>query len=1135
MARSNPTHRKALALLLIVTHELMPVSIAYAQTVPVLQDQPLFTVSTVQPNLMLTLDNSGSMAWQFAPMSTSSKQGSNCFQNANYNRLYYNPNVTYIAPIKPDGTRYADASYTAAWRDGFNTGAGTLNLSTSFPAVGNYASSTQSNSNTEPRESNTPANRSAYHHAYTGASPATPVLGTCYANASYTLVDMNAATAAQKTNFANWFSYYRTRINAMKTSAGEAFRVVDNSFRVGLHTINNPSATGSTGGFLPLATFETTARTTWYNRFYQLLPSGNTPLREAQQRIGEYYKAGTKPGGGSVADPIQYSCQQNYHLLTTDGQWNNPGAAGTVGSTNYDNTLPSTNPDLLAALNAEFGTTFTAGGAWPRPYREKPSTGSVNTLSDLAAYYWFTDLRPAMTNNVFTSSSNPASWQNMVTFGLAFSEQGTIAYPSGLNAIVAGTADWPVPVADSASAVDDLWHASLIGHGDFFSVSSPAELIDALGRAITEIQARQGSNSGSVLTGSDFALGAPVAFRAQYKSGEWIGDLQARNVDTSTGVISPVAVWQAQTKLEAQVLPSGTGGGWLTNRKIVTRTSSGTTGTAVRFREPGAAGAGGSITAAQATALDANSVKAKQVLEYLRGDRTNEDTIAVPKMFRRRSYVLGDIVNSEPRYVGKPNESFSDAYHPGYASFQSSKAARTPTVYVGANDGMLHAFKGTVGDADSGQEKWAYVPSFLFTNNVEGLVGLTWRPADPLPAKFQHRFRVDQTPTVRDVDFNRVGSTSGSGDWRSLLVSGLNKGGKGYFALDITNPDAASEDALRSKVLWEFDGSQTGDQSRVGYSFGQPLVIYTNAGWMVAVSSGYQNTTGTGHIWLLDPRTGSVIKRLDVPDNGGASAANPIGLANMEVFFQSDREQLVQQLYATDLRGNVWRFDLSAAAVASWPTNATKIAAVGAPITSAPAIAINPRDRSERWVYFGTGQVLATADLSSGAVRTFYAVKDGGPAIPGTFATPVSRTDLEPVTPSGSAPQGAAIKGWYMDMTSGGGGQISVSPHVARGVVMWASTVPSTDPCTPGATAVFYAREMGAATNRIANGSTYVTMNAPVTKLQVAQSTQAAGGTSTQRKQLMIASTSGADIVVDVNLRVVLTGGRSNLRFVTTQ
>jgi hypothetical protein len=93
----------------------------------------------------------------------------------------------------------------------------------------------------------------------------------------------------------------------------------------------------------------------------------------AQQRIGEYYKAGTKPGGGAVADPIQYSCQQNYHLLTTDGQWNNTGASGTVGSTNYDNTLPSTNPDLLPALNAEFGTSFTAGGAWPGPTARSPA------------------------------------------------------------------------------------------------------------------------------------------------------------------------------------------------------------------------------------------------------------------------------------------------------------------------------------------------------------------------------------------------------------------------------------------------------------------------------------------------------------------------------------------------------------------------------------------------------------------------------------------------------------------------------------------------------------------------------------------------------------------------------------------
>ncbi len=1126
MGHSVSTSRRLLAIAVIVAHECLPLSVAFAQT---LQDQPLFTVSSVQPNLMLTLDNSGSMLWQFAPMYTSANNTKRCYTNYQYNRLFYNPNNTYLPPVKADGSRYPDSSYTNAWLNGFQTSAGTWDLSVNFPAVTNYGTSVSGN---DPRRSTSIANVSAYYHLYSGTSPATPDPKTCYSDTSYTQVSVNTQTAAQKTNFANWFSYYRTRVNAMKSSAGEAFRVVDDSFRVGFHTINNPTSTGTSGGFLPLATFTGAHRTNWYTRFYQQIPGSGTPLRAAHERIGEYYRTGASPAGGSVADPIQYSCQQNYHILTTDGQWNGAGASGSSGTANHDNTVPSTNPLLPAALSAEFGTSITAGSNWPRPYREKSGSGSTNTLSDISAYYWMTDLRPSMPNNVFTSASNPASWQNMVTFGLAFSEQGTVNYPTGLQAIIDGTADWSVPAADSASAVDDLWKASLIGHGEFFSVASPKELVDAFGRAITEIQARQGSNSGAVLTGSDFAVGAPVAFRAQYKSGEWTGDLQARNVDPSSGSISPTAVWRAQDQLENQVLPAGPGGGWSTKRKIVTRTNSSLTGTAVRFREPGASGAGGSITTTQAAALDPDTTTARQVLEYLRGDRTNEDTVSVVKSFRRRAYVLGDIVNSEPRYVGKPNEPYSDAYHPGYGGFKTSKGGRTPTVYVGANDGMLHAFKGTVGDADSGDEKWAYIPSFLFTNTVEGLVGLTWRPSDPLPNKFQHRYRVDQTPTVRDVDFNRVGSTGGGGDWRTLLVSGMNKGGRGYFALDITDPDAASEDALRSKVLWEFDGSQTGDQAKLGYTYGQPLVIYTTVGWMVAVSSGYQNSTGTGHIWLLDPRNGNVIKRLDVT---GGSAADPIGLAHMEVYFQSDREQLVQQLYATDLKGNVWRFDLSASTVASWPSNGTKIASVGAPITSAPAIAVNPRDRSERWVYFGTGQILATSDLSNGTTRTFYAIKDGSASQPGTFSSPLGRSDLAAVTASGSAPQGTAVKGWYMDMTAAGGGQITISPHVARGVVMWATTVPTTDPCSPGATSVFYAREMGAATNRIANGSLYVTMNAPVTKLQVAQSRDAAGGTSTQRKQLMIASTSGADIIVDVNLRVVLTGGRSNLRFVTTQ
>jgi hypothetical protein len=111
-------------------------------------------------------------------------------------------------------------------------------------------------------------------------------------------------------------------MNAMKTSAGEAFRVVDDTFRVGLHTINNPERHWQRAARSWPGTFTGTQKTNWYTRFYQQIASGNTPLRAAQQRIGEYYRAGTSPAGGSVPDPIQYSCQQNYHLLTTDGQWN---------------------------------------------------------------------------------------------------------------------------------------------------------------------------------------------------------------------------------------------------------------------------------------------------------------------------------------------------------------------------------------------------------------------------------------------------------------------------------------------------------------------------------------------------------------------------------------------------------------------------------------------------------------------------------------------------------------------------------------------------------------------------------------------------------------------------------------------
>jgi len=1138
MTHRFPRAARALAGLLAATQFLAPPALAATAppvggSVPAISDQPIYTLPVVPPNLMLTLDNSGSMDWQFAPLTTWGHRLLPCFQNSAYNRLYYDPNATYLPPAKADGSRFPAASYASAWRNGFVTSLGTYNLSTDFPGLTNYGAGSGGG---DPRRTTGIANRGAYYYAYTGTSPATPVPGTCYPDASYTLVEMNSATPAQQQNFANWFSYYRTRMYAMKSAVSEAFRFIDGNFRVGLHTINTPERTDAYGAFLELASFTGAVRTTWYTRFQEQRTNGGTPLRAATERIGEYFRSGASPSGGTLADPIQYTCQQNYHLLTTDGEWNGAGASGTLGTTNWNRTLPN-NPLLLTALSAEFGTTFTAGQNWPAPYRENDGTASTNSLADIAAYYWQTDLRPTMANNVFTSKRNPANWQHMVTFGLAFAAQGNVAYPGGLDAIRAGTAQWPAPVPESPPAVDDLWASAVVGHGLYFNVMSPGELTDALSRAITEIRSRQGSGSGAVLSTSDLTLGSPLAFRAMYRSGEWIGDVQARNIDPATGTISPVAVWSVAEKLDAQVQPAGSGGGWSTNRRIATRTGAGSTGTAVRFREPGFSGAGGTITADQANTLTggvANAARQKKIIEYLRGDRSSEDTATETRDFRQRTAVLADIIGSEPRYVAAPSEAYLDSYHPGYSDFRTAQATRSPTLYVGSNAGMLHAIDATMGSTGSGTERWAYVPSFMFSSGVEGLQGQVWRETDPVPERFDHRFRVDATPTVRDVNFGRVAGVGVSGaDWRTLLVGGLGKGGKGYYALNVTSPTAADEATVAGKVLWEFDGSSSGDQSRMGYSFGQPMALFTAAGWVIAVSSGYQNATGTGHVWLLDPRNGSVIKRLDVPDNSGASTSNPIGLAQMEAYFQDDREQKVLQVYATDLRGNLWRWDLSGNTVASWGTNATKVASVGAPITTAPAVAINPANPSERWVVFGTGQLLHPADAASTASRTLYAVKDGGPSTPGSFASALGRADLQAVSLSGTATVGDATKGWYIDMPAGG--QIVVSPFVARGVVIWGVTIPIADPCSPGANSLLYARELGSATNRITNGSTSIAVSAPMTKVQTVLASGAASTKSSQRKLLAIGSTSAADVQVDVNLRVMLTGGRSNLRFVTRQ
>src|SRR5262249_29250366 len=243
-----------------------------------------------------------------------------------------------------------------------------------------------------------------------------------------------------------------------------------------------------------------------------------------------------------------------------------------------------------------------------------------------------------------------------------------------------------------------------------------------------------------------------------------------------------------------------------------------------------------------------------ETLNFLRGDRAPE-----ADGYRIRAYIMGDVVDAEPVSVRGGVGSYTD---PGYALFHNTLDARPPMVFQAANDGMVHAF-----GANTGQENWAYIPSLVFPNLSE--------LASP---SYVHHYYVDGTPVLADVDF---GNTAGGGAlyWRSILVGGLRAGGRGYYALDVTDPNVGNENGAAGRVLWEFPNASTPASvvSNLGYSFGKPLIVKTRAyGWVALVTSGYNNTTGDakGHLYVLNARTGAVLVDLATADGTSANQAN---------------------------------------------------------------------------------------------------------------------------------------------------------------------------------------------------------------------------------------------------------------------
>jgi type IV pilus assembly protein PilY1 len=787
--------------------------------------------------------------------------------------------------------------------------------------------------------------------------------------------------------------------------------------------------------------------------------NGGTPSHVMMRNAGDYLMKNDlgvdspwASNPGSQSSPVM-SCRKSFNIFMTDGAWNsseNPyvipfihtdGNRKSPGYTVIANGNIDGLPKILGDGTTNYDPTVREIADQTKIYYDQwgfGGTNGLNTLADLAFYYWATDLQPTLANDIkpvikksgdetfgtqkilefWNPKNDPASWQHMVTYTIGFGDAalpwsgsptwGTDTYTGEYSALIQGTKTWPSPLCGASNtgsgnnACDDatgylvrknerkieLWHMAINSRGKYVPALTAQSLVDAFKDIVSDIVADTTAPTTSFTSASSSVTRTGTEqYSSGYNANNWTGYIKSDKLFKSTGTGAPNIDWGIKSGVAAPNNYITTADKLdslstidINNRLILTTNNETNTGVSFEWKTVRLLGS------TQIDILNAGS-KSQDRLNYLRGDRGKEgNTTANP--FRIRNSRQGDIVNSALWYVGSPAGNYS---FDSYRTFATAHKARLPMLFIGGNDGMLHGFS-----AKDGSEKIAYIPKGVY-NNLPVL-------SDPA---YTHRYYVDGSPFSGDVNWGTA-----TPDWHTLLIGTLGAGGKGYFVLDVTKPGTTATDGtgiatnfstanaaslvVMDKTAPKADPA-TGDAADIGHIMASPVVEDSNSQkatqitrmnngrWAVVMGNGY-NSINERPVLLIQYLDGDkALKTIPAVATTDTKAIGNGLSAPRLVDINADGKPDV--VYAGDLLGNMWKFDIADSDASNWGMAFaglplyTAVYTSGAsssaqPITAPPVVKPNDRGVGGLMVAFGTGKNLTEGDRTDISKQTIYSVLD---------------------------------------------------------------------------------------------------------------------------------------------------------------